>query len=382
MIKTDVISTYHKSEEIAEMKKKIAVIGSGNFGSAVARHVSRNVAQKKGLQNVWRKQVNMWVMEETLTDGRKLTEVINSDHVNVKYLPTASLPQNLVAKPELADAVKDASLLIMVPPHQFVRGISRQIAQMLTPKQKKEIICLSLAKGIEFDKKKKVIRRMSQVFQDETGVKAAQLAALSGANIANEVAADMYADTTIAALSATVRKELFGLFNTNNFVVELSTDVTGVELGGALKNIIAIAAGVIDGLGYGNNTKAAIIRAGLIEMMKFGSFKKLGHVAQKETFLSSAGIGDLITTCFGGRNRMFGEQLGKMWKDNPAAARSVSLEQLEADLLHGQKVQGAHTAEEVYAVLKAFGLTKAFPVFTSVYEICHKRKDPRTLYRH
>ena len=364
------------------MKKKIAVIGSGNFGSAIARHVAQNVAQKKGLQNVWRKQVDMWVMEETLKDGRKLTEVINSEHVNVKYLPTASLPQNLIAKPNLADAVSDASLLIMVTPHQFVRGISRQIAQMLTSKQKKEIICVSLAKGIEFDKKKKVIRRMSQVFQDETGVKAAQLAALSGANIANEVAADMYCDTTIAALSAAVRKELFGLLNTDNFVVELSTDVTGVELGGALKNIIAIAAGVIDGLGYGNNTKAAVIRAGLIEMMKFGSFKKLGHVAQKETFLSSAGIGDLITTCFGGRNRMFGEQLGKMWKDDPKAARSVSLEQLEADLLKGQKVQGAHTAEEVYAVLKAFGLTKAFPVFTSVYEICHKRKDPRVLYRH
>jgi glycerol-3-phosphate dehydrogenase (NAD+) len=364
------------------MKKKIAVIGSGNFGSAVARHVARNVARKKGLQNVWRKQVDMWVLEETLNDGRKLTEVINSEHVNVKYLPTASLPQNLVAKPDLADAVSDASLLIMVPPHQFVRGISRQIAQMLTSKQKKEIICLSLAKGIEFDKKNKVIRRMSQVFQDETGVKAAQLAALSGANIANEVAADMYADTTIAALSTAVRKDLFGLFNTDNFVVELTNDVTGVELGGALKNIIAIAAGVVDGLGYGNNTKAAVIRAGLIEMMKFGSFKKLGHVAQEETFLSSAGIGDLITTCFGGRNRMFGEQLGKMWKDNPAAARSVSLEQLEADLLKGQKVQGAHTAEEVYAVLKAFGLTKEFPVFISVYEICRKRKDPRALYRH
>jgi hypothetical protein len=192
----------------------------------------------------------------------------------------------------------------------------------------------------------------------------------------------MYCDTTIAAMSADVREELFGLFNTDNFVVELSTDVAGVELGGALKNIIAIAAGVVDGLGYGNNTKAAVIRAGLIEMIKFGSFKELGHVAQRETFLGSAGVGDLITTCFGGRNRMFGEQLGRLWRDDPKAARSVSLEQLEADLLRGQKVQGAHTAEEVYAVLKAFGLTNEFQVFTSVYDLCCKRKDPRALYRH
>lgn len=363
------------------MKKKIAVIGSGNFGTAVARHIARNLGNKKSLQKDWKKQVDMWVLEETLPGGRKLTEAINTEHRNVKYLPDATLTSNLVAQPDLAEAVRDASLLILVPPHQFVRGVSRNIATMLTPRQKKEIVCVSLAKGIEFDKKNRVIRRMSQVFQDETGVKNSQLAALSGANIANEIAADMYADTTIASSSAPVRQDLYTLFNTDNFVVELCSDVAGVELGGALKNIIAIAAGVVDGLGYGNNTKAAVIRAGLIEMIKFGSIKELGHVSKKETFLSSAGVGDLITTCFGGRNRMFGEQLGRLWKDDPKAARSVSLEQLEADLLKGQKVQGAHTSEEVYSVLKAFNLAKEFEVFSSVYEICYKRRDPRKLYR-
>ncbi|MFH1538827.1 MAG: glycerol-3-phosphate dehydrogenase (NAD(+)) [bacterium] len=362
-------------------KKKIAVIGSGNWGSAIARHVARNIASSGKLQRDYARQVDMWVLEEILKDGRKLTEAINTDHVNVKYLPQASLPANLVAKPDIEDAVAGASILILVPPHQFVRGVSRRIAKAMTPRQKREIICVSLAKGIEFDAKKKVIRRMTQVFQDETGVRDSQLAALSGANIANEVAADMFAETTIASPRADVREELHRLFHTDNFVVELSSDIAGVELGGALKNIVAVAAGVVDGLGYGNNTKAAIIKAGLQEMIEFGSYGELGHLSEKNSFLSSAGVGDLITTCFGGRNRMFGEQLGRLWKNDPEKAKKISLERLEEELLHGQKVQGVDTAKEVHAVLKSFGLLDEFPLFVSVYNVCFRRKDPRRMYR-
>lgn len=362
-------------------KKKIAVIGSGNWGTAVARHVARNVARSPKLRKTFARQVDMWVFEETLKDGRKLTEVINTDHVNVKYLPQAALPENLVAKPELADVVDGALILILIPPHQFVRGISRRIGAMLTPRQKKELVCVSFAKGIEFDAKTRVIRRMTQVFQDETGVSGRRLAALSGANIANEVAADMFAETTIAAVDPKVREELFDLFHTSNFIVELSDDIAGVELGGALKNIVAVAGGIVDGLGYGNNTKAAIVRAGLQEMIEFGSYKELGHLSKKDTFLGPAGVGDLVTTCFGGRNRMFGEEIGKLWKTDPEAAKRASLEELEERLLRGQKVQGVHTALEVYTVLKAFDLLEEFPLFASVYDVCFKRRDPRKVFR-
>ena len=362
-------------------KKKIAVIGSGNWGTAVARHVARNVLENRNLKKDYHREVDMWVFEETLKDGRKLTDVINEDHVNVKYLPHASLPVNLVAKPELADVVEDAGLFILIPPHQFVRRLSAQIAEMLTPSQRKNLICLSFAKGIEFEKKDRVIRRMTQVFQDETGVRASQLAALSGPNIANEVAADMYCETTIGAPSADVREELFRLFHTDNFTVELTNDIAGVELGGALKNIVAIAAGLVDGLGFGNNTKATVVRTGLMEMIKFGQYKQLGHLSKQETFFGPAGLADLITTCFGGRNRLFGEAMGRIWADDPAGAKNISIDALEEKLLKGQKVQGVHTAGEVYAVLKDFGLVNEFPVFASVYEICFKKKNPAALYR-
>ncbi len=361
-------------------KKKVAVIGSGNWGTAVARQVARNIFQNKNLQKYYEKQVDMYVYEEKLKDGRNLTDAINTDHVNIKYLPDASLPVNLVAQPNLADAVKDAMVFILVPPHQFVRRLSTQIGTMLTPEQKKNLMCVSLAKGIEFDPKKKIIRRMSEVFAECTGVSTSQMAALSGANLANEVAADMYAETSIAAPSAEVREEFFRLFNTDNFVIRLSDDIAGVELGGALKNIIAVAAGVVDGLQYGNNTKSSIVAAGLEEMIKFGSYEQLGHISKMPTFLGPAGVADLITTCFGGRNRMFGEQLGTLWRTDPEYAKSCSLEKIEEELLKGQKVQGMDTANEVYTVLKAFKLTKEFPVFESVYEICYKRKDPRKLY--
>jgi glycerol-3-phosphate dehydrogenase (NAD+) len=366
---------------MAKQKKKVAVIGSGNWGSAVARHIARNILLKQDLQQDYETEVDMWVFEETLKDGRKLTEVINTDHVNVKYLPDASLPVNLVAKPELADVVKGASVFILIPPHQFVRRLSKQIAGMLTPEQKKSLVCVNFAKGIEFDKDTKVIRRMSQVFQDETGVRDDQLAALSGPNIANEVASDMYCETSIASPSPDVREDLYRLFHTDNFTVELTADVAGVELGGALKNIVAIAAGLVDGLGFGNNTKATVVRTGLMEMIKFGSYERLGHLSEQDTFFGPAGLADLITTCFGGRNRMFGEALGRMWINDPDKARSVDLAALEARLLGGQKVQGAHTAQEVFAVLQDYDLVNEFPVFKSVYQVCFEKKDPREVYR-
>lgn len=366
---------------MANMKKKIAVIGSGNWGTAVARHVARNVLNNRALAKDYEKQVDMWVFEEKLKDGRNLTEVINTDHVNVKYLPHASLPPNLVAKPQLAGVVDGASLFILIPPHQFVRRLSGQIAAMLTPRQKKSLVCVSFAKGIEFDKNERVIRRMTQVFQDETGVRDAQLAALSGPNIANDVAADMFCETCIAAPSPDVREDLYRLFHTDNFVVELTGDIAGVELAGALKNIVAIAAGLVDGLGFGNNTKATIVRAGLMEMIKFGGYRELGHLSKQDTFFGPAGLADLITTCFGGRNRMFGEAMGKMWLSDPEAAKNISIDALEAELLNGQKVQGVHTASEVFAVLKDFQLAGEFPLFTSVYDVCFRKKDPRRVYR-
>ena len=140
-------------------------------------------------------------------------------------------------------------------------------------------------------------------------------------------------------------------------------DTVGVELCGALKNIVAIGAGYVDGLGYGGNTKAAIMRIGLLEMKKFANtfYKDIDD----DTFLESCGVADLITTCYGGRNRKCAEAFAK-------AGKKKSLDEIEAELLGGQKLQGTLTAKEVNHVLKMKGLEHEFPFFTAVYKISYE----------
>jgi len=155
-------------------KKKIAVIGSGNWGTTVARLIAINLNEKQELSDYDRK-VEMWVFEETLKDGRKLSGIINSDHVNVKYLPHVSLPENLHANPILENTVKGANILIIVTPHQFVRRVSSDIAKFIDKKQKKNLVIVCLSKGIEFSEKEKKIRRMTEVLRRSLVLRTASL---------------------------------------------------------------------------------------------------------------------------------------------------------------------------------------------------------------
>jgi len=181
--------------------------------------------------------------------------------------------------------------------------------------------------------------------------------------VANEMASDAFCETTIGYVDP-ANGELFRLaFDAPSFKVGTVQDTVGVELCGALKNIVAIGAGFCDGLGYGGNTKAAIIRIGLKEMIKFT--KTFYSGIEDDTFLESCGVADLITTCFGGRNRKCAEAYAK-------AGKSKSLEEIEAELLGGQKLQGTLTAKEVNHILKMKGLEHEFPFFTTVYKISYE----------
>jgi len=153
--------------------------------------------------------------------------------------------------------------------------------------------------------------------------------------------------------------------------MSLIEDVVGVELCGALKNIVAVAAGFVDGLKMGENTKAAVIRIGLMEMKKFCQMFYQG--VKPETFFESCGVADLITTCFGGRNRKVAEA---------RVLTGKSIDQLEGEMLNGQKLQGPLTAKEVYEELSPKGLHKEFPLFTAVYMICYRDLPPRDFFGH
>jgi glycerol-3-phosphate dehydrogenase (NAD+) len=297
----------------------------------------------------------MYVYEEDV-NGEKLTEIINKKHENVKYLPGVKLPENVVALADVRETVKDAHLLVFVMPHQFVKSLCRQMQGHLRQGAK----AISLVKGFDCENAK--INLISQYVR---GILNIECCSLSGANVANDVAHEQFAETTIGYEDQDTAQVFQLLFDTPYFKVNAVPDVAGVELCGALKNIVALAAGFVDGLGLGSNTKAAIIRLGLLEMRRFAAMFYSGVI--EETFWDSSGVADLITTCYGGRNRKCAEIFVKTRK---------SFKQIEKDELNGQKLQGTHTARDVYVFLTAQGKRQFFPLFTTVYEISDAGSSP------
>ncbi|KAK8402081.1 hypothetical protein O3P69_001285 [Scylla paramamosain] len=332
--------------------KKICILGSGNWGSAIAKIVGNNVTKFDQFDN----EVKMYVYEEMI-DGKKLTEIINTTHENVKYLPGKKLPSNVVAVPDVLEAAHDADVLIFVIPHQFVKRVCQPLAGKLKP----NTVGISLIKGFDL-KEGGGILLISHLIKELVNI---PVSVLMGANLAGEVADEKFCETTIGCRDIEIGRMYRDLIQTDYFRVVVVDDVEAVEVCGALKNIVATGAGFIDGLGYGDNTKAAVIRLGLMEMIKFCEVfypgSKLG------TFFESCGVADLITTCYGGRNRRVAEAFVKTGK---------TIEELEKEMLNGQKLQGPFTALEVNHMLKQKGMEERFPLFTAIHQICLKELPP------
>ncbi|KAK4845729.1 hypothetical protein QYF36_008403 [Acer negundo] len=297
-------------------KSKVTIVGSGNWGSVAAKLIASNTFKLHSFHD----QVRMWVFEETLPSGEKLSDVINRTNENVKYLPGIKLGKNVIADPDLENAVKDAKMLVFVTPHQFMDGICKK----LVGKVNTDVEAISLIKGMKIALEK-----------------------LSEATVGYRENKDI-AETWVQ------------LFTTPYFIVTAVQDVEGIELCGTLKNVVAIAAGLVDGLEMGNNTKAAIMRIGLKEMKALS--KLLFSSVKDSTFFESCGVADLITTCLGGRNRKVAEAFAK-------SGGKRSFDDLEAEMLQGQKLQGVLTAREVYEVLSHRGWLELFPLFATVHEI-------------
>jgi glycerol-3-phosphate dehydrogenase (NAD+) len=378
-------------------------------GSTIAKIVAENT---KAHPELFEEEVQMWVYEEEVTlpkdskhydasnadKPQKLTHIINTYHENVKYLPSIALPTNLIANPSVQDAAKDSSILIFNLPHQFIARISKQLEGHILP-YARGISCI---KGVEVDENQ--VSLYSEWIGEGLGI---YCGALSGANIANEVAKEKWSETSIAydpppldsrnptpnessqsSSPDTVptppdmeHKDVRGrvskvkltplpqayspidhalfrtLFHRPYFHVRVVSDVAGVSLGGALKNIVALAAGFVEGKGWGDNAKAAVMRVGLLEMVKFGK-EFFPQTVRVETFTEeSAGLADMITSCASGRNF----RCAKM-----AIERGVSVAEIEKTELNGQMLQGTSTAKEVNNFLKARGREGDYQLFTAV----------------
>lgn len=359
-------------------------------GSAIAKIVAENTQQHS---DIFERDVQMWVYEEQVTipkeskhydpgselalKPQKLTELINRLHENFKYLPNIPLPTNLIANPSLEDSVKDSTILIFNMPHQFIARICDSMKGTVLP----------YARGISCIKGVDVTADKINLFTDSISAKLGiYCGALSGANIATEVALEKFSETTIAydpptmdsggkqaentlgekvklqpmpaeyspLNQATIRK----LFHRPYFHVRTTQDVAGVCLGGALKNIVAVAAGFVDGLGWGDNAKAAVMRVGILEQVKFGEMF-FPDVFQGRTMTEeSCGIADMITSCSGGRNF----RCAKM-----SVAEGKSIKEIEARELNGQRLQGTDTAAEVYRFLEQKGKKDEFPLLVVVH---------------
>jgi glycerol-3-phosphate dehydrogenase (NAD+) len=363
---------------MSNMLEKICIIGSGNWyiilfivtdnvnvnfrGTTAGKMISENILSFK---NQFDQTVKMWVWEETLPDGRLLSRVINDARENVKYLPGVKLPPNLLAVTSLEEAAKDATLLVFVLPHQFVEKACMTIKKVLCPSAR----AISLIKGIDSSHHgSESLLLISEQIKSLLNGKI-DVAVLMGANIADEIAKKQFSEATIGCLDETnglLWKRLF--HNPSYFCIHLINQVRGVELCGTLKNIIAIAAGVIDGLDLGSNTKAAIMRIGLCEMRRFCQLQDPD--IKDELFFESCGIADLVTTCIGGRNRKVAEALVRTGKN---------IFDLEREMLNGQKLQGPPAAIMVYKIAKEKDLLDSFPLFTVVYLICYEGYNAKNI---
>ncbi|KAL7416226.1 NAD-dependent glycerol-3-phosphate dehydrogenase N-terminus-domain-containing protein [Mrakia frigida] len=351
-----IASTSKGAASSTTKKDKVAIIGSGNWGSAVARLAGINVERHSTLFDP---EVVMWTREEQ-HHGRNLTEIINTEHINKKYLPGIELPISVRAEPDLLKAVEGATALVFVVPHQFLNTVLDQIKGHIA----EGAVAISCIKGVDVEDG--VISIFADVIETALGT---SCSALSGANIASEVAQGRFSETTVGYRHFKEGEMWQKLFQTKHFRVQLVDDVAGVSLCGALKNIVAVAAGFIDGLEWGNNSKAAIMRIGLLEIKQF-CFEFFPGVKSNTFLQESAGFADIVTTCLGGRNRMCSEAYVRTGK---------SFDVIEKELLKGQKLQGIYTAREIHVFLKSRNRVEAYPLFQTVHEICWKGLEPKMI---
>lgn len=311
---------------------KVCVVGAGNWGTTIAILIANNVKHEK---------IVLWCYEEDI-DGRNLTDIINSDRLNSKYLPGVKIPENVLATADVG-AVGECDVVVFALPHQFLKAVCKNLHL------RKDVVAVSLTKGFVDDECTLASEFISRHFGMGCSV-------LMGANIASEVSKGMLAESTLGCADESHCRVLKPLFHCDVFKVKTSCDVVGVELCGALKNIVAVAYGIACGLGCGENTRAAILRAGISEINAFLRLRS----ASTDVMFESCGMPDLIVTCIAGRNRKCGEQL----------SRREPVDSL---------LQGPGTARCLHNYLKKRGEEDKFVLFTTVYKICFENEDPKSI---
>lgn len=310
----------------------VAVIGAGSWGTTLASLLS-----KKGYD------VSLWVYE------KDLAEEIERTRLNKVYLPDIRLPENIMVSHRIDEVVNKARYILNVVPAQYTRAVFKEISPYLSNGS----AIISASKGIE----RGTLMTISSVLKELTGH---EVAALSGPSFAKEVIKNLPTAVTLATENRNTGILLQELFNTSTFRVYTHNDILGVEIGGALKNVIAIAAGISDSLGLGNNARASLITRGLAEITRLG----VAMGAGEKTFAGLSGLGDLVLTCTSAlsRNYTLGIKLGQGMKLKDILEQTISV------------VEGVETAESAFELSNKYNVE--MPIVEQVYKIINEGKDP------
>ncbi len=319
---------------------RVAVLGNGSWGTAFSMVLADAGAD-----------VVLW--------GRRaeVAETVNDAHENPDYLPGIALPESIVATADPGAALAGADVVVLAVPSQTLRDNLTSWSPLLPD----GCVLVSLMKGIELG----TTRRMSEVIAETTGAGPERIVVVSGPNLAKEIAQRQPAASVVACADEAVAEKLQQVCLTAYFRPYTNTDVLGVELGGAVKNVIALAVGMAKGMGMGDNSQASIITRGLAEITRLG----LAQGADAATFAGLAGVGDLVATCMSplSRNRTFGENLG----------RGMSLEEVVAATR--QTAEGVKSAESILALARAHDVD--MPIVEHVVAAVHEGLPPAEIVR-
>ena len=318
------------------MEKKVAVLGAGSWGTALAGVLNDNGVNACLYSNV----------------PEQITE-INEKHTNENFLPGIKLAEDLKATTDLKEALDGASAVLFVVPTGAIRPVAKQVAELI----EEPVLIIHASKGLE----QKTHKRISTVLEEEIPEeKRTGVVVLSGPSHAEEVAVKDLTTITAASENKTSAQEVQDLFLNDYFRVYTNQDIVGVELGGALKNIIALGAGFVSGLGYGDNAKAALMTRGLAEISRLG----VAFGAEPITFLGLSGVGDLIVTCTSTHSRN--------WQAGNKLGQGLPLDEVmgEAKMV----VEGVFTTKAAYELAQEKGIS--MPITEAIYNVLYENKKP------
>lgn len=316
---------------------KVAVLGAGSWGTALAMVLADNAHD-----------VRLW------THKREIADEINDSHKNEKYLPGINISERIVAHCNIETAIEDVTTVVLVVPTKAIREVCKQLNEVL----KQKVTIIHGTKGIEPD----TLKRVSEMIQEELSTDYYNdVVVLSGPSHAEEVSQKHPTTVTVSSTSIKEAEKAQDLFINENFRVYTSPDMVGVELGGALKNIIALGAGISDGLGYGDNAKAALMTRGLAEIARLGA--SMG--ANPLTFIGLSGVGDLIVTCTSVHSRN--------WKAGNLLGKGKKLEAVLSEM--GMVVEGVRTTRAAHQ----FSVDQKIemPITKGLYQILFEKAEPK-----